>query len=187
MPEPLRPAELDGLPDRRQAERLARVDRDVEVLPLHVLERVQVPAGRPAGLRPGDVEPDHAQVTVTDGQLGDLQRPRRGSHRGDQGTYGDAGAGAAQPETGEDGLDHLVQAEPASQMKLGGEPHLGVDDPVGGQVLGALGGDPGQRLRGLHDRDRVLERLQVQLEVAAPRGAVIKAASTSGSVLGRSL
>ena len=56
-------------------------------------------------------------------------------------------------------------------MQLRGEPDLGVDDAVGGQVLGAFGGDPGQRLGRLHDRHRVPERLQVQLKVTAPRGA----------------
>ena len=54
-------------------------------------------------------------------------------------------------------------------MQLRREPDLGVDHPVGGQVRGALGRDSPQRVRGLHDRDRVPERIQVDLEVAAVR------------------
>jgi hypothetical protein len=53
-------------------------------------------------------------------------------------------------------------------VQLGREPDLGVHHTVGGQVLGALGGHPGQRLGRLHDRDRVPERLQVQLQMPAP-------------------
>jgi hypothetical protein len=55
-------------------------------------------------------------------------------------------------------------------VQLGGEPDLGIHDPVVGQVLGALGGDPGQRVPGLHHADCVLECLEVQLELAALRG-----------------
>jgi len=72
-------------------------------------------------------------------------------------------------ETLEDGLDHLVQAQPALGVQLGREPDLGVDHPVGGQVLGALRGHPPQRIRGLHDRDRVPERIEVNLQVTAVR------------------
>ena len=43
--QPLGPAELERLPDRRQPERLAGVDRDVEVLAADVVEGVEV-AGR---------------------------------------------------------------------------------------------------------------------------------------------
>ena len=52
-------------------------------------------------------------------------------------------------------------------MQLRGEPDLGVDDAVIRQVGRAFGGDPDQRLAGLHDRDRVREPLQVQLQVPA--------------------
>ena len=171
VPEALGPAPLQRLPDGGQAEPLAGVDGDVEVLPRHVLEGVQVPAGRAARLGARDVEPDHALVPVTHRELGDLQRARRRAHGGEQGVHGDSPAAAAAPEPLEHGLDHLVQAQPAGHVQLGGEPDLGVDHPVGGQVLGALGGHPDQRLAGLHDRHRVLERVQVVLEVPAPRAA----------------
>jgi hypothetical protein len=62
---------------------------------------------------------------------------------------------------------HLVEGQPALGVQLGGEPHLGVDDPVGGQVLGALPGDPAQPVGRLHHPDRVPERVQVQVEVTS--------------------
>ena len=72
-------------------------------------------------------------------------------------------------EAVEDRLDHLVEGEAAFGVQLGGEADLGVDDAIGGQVLGALLGDPPQRVRSLHDADRVPERVQVQVQVAAVR------------------
>ena len=44
---------------------------------------------------------------------------------------------------------------------------LGVDDAVGGEVLGALGRDPLDRVAVLHDADRVGEGLEVEHEALA--------------------
>jgi hypothetical protein len=52
-------------------------------------------------------------------------------------------------------------------VKLGREPHLGVDDAVGRQILGALRRDAMQGLGRLQDRHRVREGLEIQLEVPA--------------------
>ena len=133
----------------------------------HVLERVQVPGRRAARLGPGDVESDHALIPVPHRKLRDLQRARRGAHRGEQRVDGDAPAHAADPESVEHRRDHLLQGESPGHVQLGREPHLRVDHAVVGEILGALGRHPGQRLRRLHDRHRVLERVQVVLEVAA--------------------
>src|SRR5205085_6445479 len=40
VPEPVGAADLDGLPDARQPERLTRMDGEVEVLAVQVVERV---------------------------------------------------------------------------------------------------------------------------------------------------
>ncbi|GAA2915289.1 hypothetical protein GCM10020221_08730 [Streptomyces thioluteus] len=69
-----------------------------------------------------------------------------------------------------DRLDDLFEGEPGLQVLLGGVAHLGVDDAVRGQVLGALGGDPDQRLAGLHDGAGVREGLQVALQRARVGG-----------------
>ena len=47
------------------------------------------------------------------------------------------------------------------------KPDLGVDDAVGGEILGAFTGDPFDRRGGLHHAHGVSERLQVQGEVLA--------------------
>src|SRR5262245_61009699 len=60
--EALGAGELDGLPDRRQLERFARMDRDMEVLPPDVFEGVEVAGRREALLGAGHVEADHAGI-----------------------------------------------------------------------------------------------------------------------------
>jgi len=95
--EPVGAAPLDRLPDRRQPERLAGVDREVEVLAGDVLEGVKVAAGRVAGLGPGYVEAHHALVAEAHGQLGDLQRAGCRAHRGQESPNLDGTALAATP------------------------------------------------------------------------------------------
>ncbi len=169
MPQPVGAAPLERLPDGRQAERLAGVDGEVVVLALEVLEGVQVPGGRVTGLGARDVEADHAEVAVAVGEFGDLQGAGRVPHGGEQGADADAVTGGpgpplAFPEALVDGLDDLFEGEPALQVLLGGVAHLGVDDAVLGEVLGALGGDPDQGVAGLHDADGVGEGLEVPLQ-----------------------
>src|SRR5690606_5764115 len=109
--EPVRTAPLDGLPDRWEAERLAGVDREVEVLPLQVLERVQMPGRRIARLGAGDVEADHADVPEANGELGDLGGASGVAHGGEQRADPDRGSGLPRRcrtglKAGEDSLDH---------------------------------------------------------------------------------
>ena len=169
--EPLAPAERDGLVDRRQPESLAGVDGDVARLAAQVLERVEVARGREPGLGAGDVEADDTAVAVRDDELGDLARARGGAHRGQQRPHRDAVAGVrsnplALREALEHGVDHLGQCEPAGDVQLGCEAHLGVHDPVGREVLRALRGHAHERRSGLHDADRVREGLEIALEGA---------------------
>ena len=66
VPEALRAAELERLPDRRQPEALAGVDRDVEVLLADLVEGLEVARRAVAGLWPGDVEADDARVALAE-------------------------------------------------------------------------------------------------------------------------
>ena len=50
-------------------------------------------------------------------------------------------------EPGQHRVDHRVERQPAVDVQFGGEPDLGVDDGVGGQVLDAFERHPVQRLR----------------------------------------
>ena len=68
-------------------------------------------------------------------------------------------------------IDHLVEGQALLGRQLRGVAHLGVGDAVGGEVLGALGGDADDRVAVLQHADRVLERLEVQLERLAIRAA----------------
>ena len=75
-------------------------------------------------------------------------------------------------EAVEDRLHHLVEREPGLGAELGRHAHLGVHDPVGGEVLGALERHPLDRVLVLHHADRVGERLEVEHEVVALGPAV---------------
>ena len=180
----LRPAELDGFPDARQAERLAGVDGGVEVLPLHIVERVQVAGGWVPGLGAGDVEADAPAVAPADGQLGDLQAAGRRPHGRADEVDCQVGAGRTALEPVDDGLHHLVQRQPLLRAQLRGHPHLGVDHAIGGEVHGALVRHPLDGIAVLHDADGVGERLQVEDEVVA-LGAAVEPGGQFVHVVGR--
>ena len=167
MAEPLGAAELQGLPDRGEPEGLAGVDREMEVLPANVIERVEVAGGWVAGFRAGDVESHDPLIPPTDGQFGDLERASRRPHRRQQRADADPGALGTFAEPFLHGLDHLVESEPALEVLLGRETDLGVDDAVGGEVLGTFARHARERVLRLHHADGVRERLEVQQEVLA--------------------
>ena len=147
--EPVGAAPLDRLPDRRQPERLAGVDGEVEVLPLQVLERVQVPGGRVAGLGAGDVEADHARRrgTRTASSAISSSGPRAASRSAAcrPGSAGPAAAASALPSANPACTASTTcgSVSPRSRCCSGREAHLGVDDAVGGQVQRALARPPG--------------------------------------------
>ena len=107
--------QIDG-----QAEPLPGVDGEVGVLPLEVLERVQVAGGRVARLGARDVEPGDPLVAVAHDELGDLHGPRGVAHRGQQRAHPDQVAGRGRPalalaEALVDRLDDLGQAPAPSR------------------------------------------------------------------------
>ena len=61
---------------------------------------------------------------------------------------------------------------------------LGVGDAVGGQVLGAFGGDPDDRVALLHDAGRVGEGLEIELERLAVGAPPEPRGQASTSVVG---
>lgn len=73
MTQPVGTAEGDRLVDGRQPERLTGMNREARVVITHVLECIQVPGWRVAGLRAGDVESDNSLVPEPDRQLCDLR------------------------------------------------------------------------------------------------------------------
>ena len=124
-----------------------------------VLERVEVAGRRIALLGPGDVEPDDAGVAPADRALGDLDRAGGLAHRGHEHLHDDRRAGRGRPghpdpEALEVRLDDLVEGQAALGRQLRGVADLGVGDAVGGEVLGALGGDPDDRVALLQDAER---------------------------------
>src|SRR5260370_1073819 len=81
-PQPLRTGELERLPDGRQPEGFASMDRDVEVFATDVLEGVEIPGRRVPLLGARDVEADDPRIAPADGAFGDLDRAGGLAHRG---------------------------------------------------------------------------------------------------------
>lgn len=71
------------------------------------------------------------------------------------------GAPSSVLEPGHDGLDDLVEYEPAAEVQVRREADLGVHHSLSGQILGALSGHAMQGFFGLHHRVRMPERGQV--------------------------
>src|SRR5439155_22838480 len=90
----LSPAELERLPDRRQPERLAGMDRDVEVLPAHVVVSIEIARRRVALLGTRHVEPDDSGIAPAHGALRDLDRTCRLAHGRHEGLHHDGMAGS---------------------------------------------------------------------------------------------
>ena len=119
-------------------------------------------------------------------QLGDLERAGCRAHRRDDRVDGQIGVGRSEPEPVEHGLHHLVERQALLGAQLGSEPHLGVHDAVVGEILGALVGDPLDRITILHHTDGVGERLEVQHQVVA-LGATVEPGGEVVDVGGRQI
>ena len=174
MAQALGVAELHRLPDRGQTERLTGVNGEVEVFPLDEVEGPQVLRRREAIFGPGDVEAADPLVAKAHRELGDRLAQARLAHRGEDRAHQDVTALIgrllrAEGEAVEHGAHDLVQREPAVQVQLGREAHLGVDDAVAREVDGALGGHALELVPRLHDGRRVGEAFEVAHEVAAGR------------------
>ena len=77
------------------------------------------------------------------------------------------GSLGADAEPFEHGFDRLVERQATARTELRGHPDLGIDDAVGGQILSAFRRDARDRIRPLHDPERVGERLEVKLQALA--------------------
>jgi hypothetical protein len=114
--------------------------------------------------RVGDVEPDDPRVAVPHRQLRDLDRLRGLPHGRDDQADRDRASLRPAPEAVEHGQHGFIERQAALGQQLGRHAHLGVHDAVGRQVLGTFGAHALDRVARLHDRDRVAEALEVELE-----------------------
>ncbi len=128
----------ERFPDAGQPERFAGVNRGVEVLTHHVLERIEVARGWVAGLGAGDVETDHAPIAVPHGELGDFTAVSSRAHGIGDRVQRERRIGGTTGETGEHRLHDLVECEPCLGVQLGSESNFGVDHAVGSEVLRAF-------------------------------------------------
>src|SRR5262249_1313574 len=74
MPDPVCTTPLDRLPDRFLTEALTRMDRDIKVLALNVMTRIDVLLGRISSLFTGKVETHHSMRPEINGKFGNFLR-----------------------------------------------------------------------------------------------------------------
>src|SRR6266550_7474480 len=167
VPDAVRAAVLERLPDRGRTERLAGVDRDREVLAPTELERLEVGFRRMAGFLTGDVEADDALLAVSDRELGHLERVGAVAHGADDLTQRDGIVGFGPLEAANDGSEDLLEIHAALGAEDRRVADLRIDDPVARQVLAALVRDALDRVASLHDRDGVREAAEIERERSA--------------------
>src|SRR5437773_4795043 len=184
VPDAVRAAVLERLPDRGRTERLAGVDRDREVLAPAELERLDVGFRRMAGFFTGDVEADDALLAVSDRELGHLERVGAVAHRADDLAQRDRVAALGPLEAANDGGEDLLEVHAALGAEDRRVADLRVDDPVARQVLAALVRDALDRVGSLHDRDGVREAAEIERERSA-RGTRVEPAGELTRIDGR--
>jgi hypothetical protein len=74
---------LDGLPDGLFAKAFACVNGDVEILPLDVMESVDMFLGRIAAFFPSEIETDNAAIAEVHGELRHFERDVHVAHGAD--------------------------------------------------------------------------------------------------------
>ena len=159
------------------------MDGGVEVLALHVLERVEVSRGWIPRFGPGDVEAHTASVAPPHRQFGDLETASSGAHGRADDVDGQARAATSAGESIDHCLHHLVESEALLGAQFGCHAYLGIDHAVGCQVDGTLVGNAFDGIAVLHDTDGVSERLEVQHEVVA-LGPSVEPCGEVGDVVG---
>ena len=148
--EPVGTTPLNGFPDAWQPEGLTRVNGDVRILALQVLEGINVSSGRKTSLSASNVEAHDPSVAEGHDAFGDIARPRGSSHgseqRADSNVMPCGGRRSLTfPEARELRLDDLIQRQAGRSMQFGCEAHLGIDHSIGGKIFGGFGGHSKQR------------------------------------------
>ena len=132
----------------------------------------------------GDVEADDATVAVRDRQLRHLERVGPIAHRADDLAEADLMIALGSREAALDRDDDLLEVQAPFGVEHRRVAHLRVHDAVAREVLAAFVCDTLDRLRGLHDRDRVREATEVERERSRSRAHVEPASELVG-VFGR--
>ena len=180
----VRAAPLDGLPDAFLAERFAGMNRDVEVLALDVVERVDVFLRRETAFLAGQVESDDAALAEVHGELRHLERPLQVPHGADDHAVLDAEVVLPALEARQHGGHDLVPVESLVDVENRREARLDVHHAVAVHVFDHFVGDAFERLGGLHDAAGVREALEIERQAAA-LGAAVKPLGEIAGVGGR--
>jgi hypothetical protein len=157
----VRAAVMQRLGDRGRAERLAGVDRAVDVVVQDQVKGVEVVLGRVVAFGAGEIERHDAASLEGDGQFGQPHRDRRRERpdAADDDARLDAEPLFAFGQPLQDGVDDRGEAQAALLMQDRAEADLDVAAVLSGEVLDQFVGGARQRLGLLHDGKRHVEGL----------------------------
>ena len=167
MPDAVRPAILDGLPDGFLPVALAGVDGNIEILALDVMEGVHMFLGGIAALFTRQIKSHHSAVAEIHCEFRHLQGYFHIAHGADDQSRRNFEVSSSPLQPFEHGRDHVHVGQPLFGVENGSKPRLKVDHAIILQILHLLVGDPLQRLSRLGYRDGVGKAFQVARQVAA--------------------
>ena len=172
---------LDGLPDALLAERFTGVDRDVEILPLDVVERVDVFLRRKPALLASEIEADDTALAKIDGQFGHLLRETHVAHRADDHPVLDAEGRFPALEAFQHRVDDVVPMEALVGVEHRRKAGLDVHDTIVVHVLHHFVRDALEGFLRLHHAAGVRKALEVHRQ-ASSLGASMKPLSEIAAV-----
>src|SRR5207245_3107139 len=110
VPDAVRSAVLNGLPNRFFSKPLAGMNGDVEILPLNIVESFHVLLGRKPALLAGQIESHDSALAKVNGELGHFQGDINIGHRADDQPRGNSEVLSAALQAFEHGGDNLLVA-----------------------------------------------------------------------------
>src|SRR5580700_3748174 len=180
-------AVLNGLPDGFLAKTFARVNGNVEILPLNVVKRVHMLLRRISALFTGQVKSHDSTLTKIHSKLGHLERHIHVAHRANDQARRDSKVLSPLLQALQHSGNHLLMSQSVSSVKQGSEPRLEIDHSVSAQILCLLIGNSFERLFALHHRNCVCKSFQVLRQASLIRALVEPARELLGIFAGKLL
>src|SRR6516164_9320767 len=172
VPDAVRTAILDGLPDGFLAESLPCVNRDVEVLSLDVVKRLHMFLGRKTAFLACQIKPDHTSSAKIDGEFSHFEGDVHVAHGANDQTGANSEILPTALQSFEYRRYHLLVGQPFLRVKQGSESCLEVDHAVTAEVFRLLVGHTVEGLLGLHHGDGVCESFEVLWQASLIRAAM---------------
>src|SRR6266478_7643675 len=124
MPDAVRSAVLNGLPNRFFSKSFAGVNRNVEILSLNIVKRFHVFFGRITTLLTRQIESHNSPLAKVNGEFGHFERHVHIAHRADDQPRRNSKVLSAPLQAPEHGGDNLLVAQSFASVKNRGKASL---------------------------------------------------------------